>query len=62
MAVDSTAIVTTANGIAQAFQILWPIITSVLAYIIGHTHTQNKAKKRVLAAASPLPQDPKPQQ
>jgi hypothetical protein len=42
---DSASVVSTANGIAQAFNLIWPVITSILAYIVGHRHTQAKAKK-----------------
>ena len=54
---DSTSVVSTANGIAQAATILWPIVISIITYILGHTHTQRNAKKR--AAASLQPQAPK---
>ena len=37
--IDSATIVSTANAISIAFNILWPIITGIVAYIVGHKWT-----------------------
>ena len=43
-AIDSATVVTTGNQVVQIINWLWPIVASVVTYIIGHWHT-SKPKK-----------------
>jgi hypothetical protein len=45
--VDSTAVVSTGNAIVQVINTVWPIVASIVTYIIGHWHT-SKPKKVTL--------------
>jgi hypothetical protein len=42
MAVDSTTIVSTGNAVAQVINVIWPIVASIITYILGHRHTSRK--------------------
>jgi len=40
--IDSATIVSTGNQVVQIINIVWPIVASVLAYILGHRWTTRK--------------------
>jgi hypothetical protein len=42
---DSTSIVSTGQAISQVLNLLWPIVASIITYILGHNHTYQKRVK-----------------
>ena len=42
--IDSTTIVSTGNAVVQVINMVWPVVVSILTYILGHKHTSRVKK------------------
>ena len=42
--IDSATVMSTGNAVVQVINMVWPVIASIIVYILGHRHT-SKVKK-----------------
>jgi hypothetical protein len=42
--IDSTTIVSTGNAVVQVLNMVWPVVASIIVYILGHKHTSRTKK------------------
>ena len=40
--IDSATVIGTGNAVVQVINVVWPVMASVLAYILGHRWTTRK--------------------